>query len=709
MPVYNKEKRVKESILSIMNQDYLNTELIVVNDGSTDKSVREIKKAKKQLTKDQLSRFKFIDFDENKGACHARNAAIEAGRGDYFAFLPADAFLYPGVSRFWVASLDDQPEIDFVYGMYRFIERKEKFGQHIADDSKGVYPSKPFDPYLLETTNYIDGTFPVRKSMLEKMAKWNTEYYGEETGAWDHNVKSLQDWDFWLNAVKQHGAKGEHVPDVFFETDIPESTGLSGDSSRHWLKRLREIKEKHGIPMRKICVVSFGAQFHGINIAKMLDANFSTNPSFKPHEYELLYVVGAYPQFINEIYDTMRVALHPKAPMSPARKVLHWIGSDVMAMRELPRKHLELAREFFGKVFDEQLCECPHIQRELKDLGIKAKIVPLPSKTYDPMPLPEKPTVACYQPGGGMGELYMPGLMKEVAKKMPDVNFIFYGNPGARGKKKNIRYVPFVEGKQLDKLIKDSTTLVRLTIHDGLPLSIPEFVMAGRSVVTNVPLPHIDVVTGDFSLEGVIRAIKAALKKTASKAAMEYYRKLMDPKKFKRTIHRLAKYDPKGYWEDRAEDWDKQAEAYLSKAEVKRVVNEVKRLKAKSVIDIGCGNGQWIPHLPKDYHGTDISEGLIKICQEKWPKHTFEAVKLEDLQALRKYDVAFCHTVFLHIPEENMKKAIARLKEVAKKAIIIEPENVQTVNYQHGHDFEKWFDVEKKIPMKDRTLYVVNL
>ena len=454
MPVHNEQRRVKDAILSVMNQDYENTELIVVDDGSTDNSLKEIKKAMKEMTEDQLDRFTLIEFEENQGACQARNAAIAEGRGDYFMFLPADAWMYPGRVRFLVAALDDKPEIDFIYGAYRFIPHDRPFGQSM-DSDEGIYPSKAFDPYTLETTNYIDGTFPLRRGLLEKMAEWNTKHYGEEMGAWDPNIKSLQDWDFWLNAVKQHGAVGEYVPDVFFETEFPEKTGLSGDSNRNWIERLNTVKEKHGIPKRKTCVVSLGGQFHGINIAKMLNANFSANPGFKPHEYETMYVVGMYPQFINEIYDALKTSPHPKAPVTPATKIGHWIGSDVLAMRKMPIEQMQIARDFYNKIFDEQLCECPHIKKELKELGIDAKIVPLPTTNiYEEMPLPDKPTVAVYQPAGGMAKIYMPEFMQEIAKKMPDVNFIFYGDREKTGKKKNISYRGFVDKKGMKRLLK---------------------------------------------------------------------------------------------------------------------------------------------------------------------------------------------------------------------------------------------------------------
>jgi len=82
MPVFNAEKYVSEAIQSVLNQDYENWELLVVNDGSIDDSLRVINEFKD-------SRIKLFS-QENKGVSSARNTALERMNGDYFCFLDAD-------------------------------------------------------------------------------------------------------------------------------------------------------------------------------------------------------------------------------------------------------------------------------------------------------------------------------------------------------------------------------------------------------------------------------------------------------------------------------------------------------------------------------------------------------------------------------------------------------------------------------------------
>lgn len=85
LPVYNCEQYLKHSIISVQNQDYKNWELLIVNDGSTDKSL-EI--AQHYAAKDE--RIKVIALEQNVGVGAARNVAIAQADGRYMAFIDAD-------------------------------------------------------------------------------------------------------------------------------------------------------------------------------------------------------------------------------------------------------------------------------------------------------------------------------------------------------------------------------------------------------------------------------------------------------------------------------------------------------------------------------------------------------------------------------------------------------------------------------------------
>lgn len=82
VPVYNAEKYLAETIQSVLNQTYVNFELIAVNDGSTDRSLEVLQ----QFTD---LRIKIIN-KENTGVSDTRNTAIREATGEYICFIDAD-------------------------------------------------------------------------------------------------------------------------------------------------------------------------------------------------------------------------------------------------------------------------------------------------------------------------------------------------------------------------------------------------------------------------------------------------------------------------------------------------------------------------------------------------------------------------------------------------------------------------------------------
>ena len=87
IPIYNVEKYLEECIESVINQTYKNLEIILVDDGSTDRCLEICKKYEKQD-----NRIKVI-HQENAGVSVARNVGIDFSTGQYIGFLDSDDFI----------------------------------------------------------------------------------------------------------------------------------------------------------------------------------------------------------------------------------------------------------------------------------------------------------------------------------------------------------------------------------------------------------------------------------------------------------------------------------------------------------------------------------------------------------------------------------------------------------------------------------------
>ncbi len=87
IPVYNKEKYVKATLQSVFNQHFNDFEVIVVDDGSTDRSLDIVN----QFTDPKLT----IISQKNQGVAVARNTGVAAAKGKIIAFLDADDLWFP--------------------------------------------------------------------------------------------------------------------------------------------------------------------------------------------------------------------------------------------------------------------------------------------------------------------------------------------------------------------------------------------------------------------------------------------------------------------------------------------------------------------------------------------------------------------------------------------------------------------------------------
>ena len=87
IPVYNVEPYLEQCLDSVVNQTYKNLEIICINDGSTDNSLKILEKYQK---KDK--RIKVIN-QKNKGVSVARNAGLDVATGEYIAFVDSDDYL----------------------------------------------------------------------------------------------------------------------------------------------------------------------------------------------------------------------------------------------------------------------------------------------------------------------------------------------------------------------------------------------------------------------------------------------------------------------------------------------------------------------------------------------------------------------------------------------------------------------------------------
>lgn len=119
IPVYNKEKYLTETLNSVLAQTYTNSEVLLINDGSSDNSLRICKEFH-----GKCERIRIIN-QENSGASAARNQGIEAAKGKYVIMLDADDTIEPTMHEVMIAKAEEHCA-DIVVCGYNFVGNNHK-------------------------------------------------------------------------------------------------------------------------------------------------------------------------------------------------------------------------------------------------------------------------------------------------------------------------------------------------------------------------------------------------------------------------------------------------------------------------------------------------------------------------------------------------------------------------------------------------------
>lgn len=100
----------------------------------------------------------------------------------------------------------------------------------------------------------------------------------------------------------------------------------------------------------------------------------------------------------------------------------------------------------------------------------------------------------------------------------------------------------------------------------------------------------------------------------------------------------------------------------------------IKRIKFKSVMEVGCGQGARLGYVSKlrpnaSYSGLDISEAAIKGARKNYPKFSFSVLDIEKKSKSSKYDLVLCMDVVEHIVDDQ--KALVNIRKMTGKYLIL--------------------------------------
>jgi glycosyltransferase involved in cell wall biosynthesis len=209
VPAYNAAGTIADTLQSIFTQSRQDFEVIVVDDGSPDRTALQSAMAPWRGAVRVL-------FQPNRGAGAARNLALLHARGQYVAFLDSDDAWMPGFLEAQLGYLERHPDCDMVWSDGVISGETALAGRRYLESTESV--ARPsFVSLLSQTCTVLTSGTVARKSVIDAV------------GRFDAGLRRGQDYDLWLRLA--HRGVQMHVLNEPLVKRQVVSTGLSGNSS----------------------------------------------------------------------------------------------------------------------------------------------------------------------------------------------------------------------------------------------------------------------------------------------------------------------------------------------------------------------------------------------------------------------------------------------------------------------------------------------
>ena len=227
MPVYNCEKYVEEAIDSILNQSYKNIELIIIDDGSKDKSIDIINSYEDE-------RIKFSKNKINKGVSATRNVGLKLAQGKYIAIMDSDDISPLERIEKQVTFLEENEEFGLIGGHYERFEVKSFFTKRKLIKHSLISEENQIKINLLGA--FASSTVMIRNLII---VKYNILF--------DTELRVAEDYDFWRRIGKY--SKVTNIDEMLLYYRHHSSSAMKTNKipSQHTIKAIRKSFNDLGI------------------------------------------------------------------------------------------------------------------------------------------------------------------------------------------------------------------------------------------------------------------------------------------------------------------------------------------------------------------------------------------------------------------------------------------------------------------------------
>ena len=219
VPTYSHEHYVEDALRSVEAQTFTDHEIIVINDGSPDKTAERLRPWR------ESGRIRYFE-QPNAGQSAARNTGLRLARGRYIAFLDDDD-LWPADKLAWqVAALECEPDAVLVYG----------FSESFGDAGPGYRAPEHGGPSGQAKRAFLRGNHIVTPGQTLIRRDDLVAIGGLDTSLW-----ATDDWDLWIRLADRGQFLYEHRLALHYRCHAENS---SKNTRRHFQNGLR-LLHKH--------------------------------------------------------------------------------------------------------------------------------------------------------------------------------------------------------------------------------------------------------------------------------------------------------------------------------------------------------------------------------------------------------------------------------------------------------------------------------
>jgi glycosyltransferase involved in cell wall biosynthesis len=220
-PSFNQGAYIKQTIESVLAQDYPHIDYRVIDGGSDDDTVA--------VLKSYGDRVKWVS-EKDRGQTHAINKGMAQAAGEVRTYLNSDDLLRPGAVGRVVEHFRARPGCDLVYGRDAMIDASGRY--------LNMYPTAEYSFDRL-----------VENCCISQPAAFWRKRIADRVGPFDESLQLVMDYDYWLRVDRAAGAM-EHIPDVLAHTRIHQQSKSSGGGKaeshqRKFYQELFDVSRRH--------------------------------------------------------------------------------------------------------------------------------------------------------------------------------------------------------------------------------------------------------------------------------------------------------------------------------------------------------------------------------------------------------------------------------------------------------------------------------